>query len=323
MKISFVTPAYNAEATLRRCLDSLLSQTDGDWEVIIVDDGSKDNTYEIACAYAKKDRRIVALTQENQGPGMTRNNAMRHASGDYIAFLDSDDYIEPDYVALVKEKIIGDNLDVVILDNYYEDPNGKLIRMETLSQYAGLDKDALIAVQMTGKMPWGGWRKVIKADIIRSNQIEYSKDAVGEEALFSFRAFYHAERIGFLGKPVLHYVDYPASQSKKGNDDPWGGVVDRLRKYLSEQGLLDRYSRQVNSFAYTALAVSVYRIANNHPFREAIAPIRDKIKLVKQNYHYDCDPACMETRVKLLMPLIRLNCVMPMLLIAKLKRLLK
>lgn len=320
MKISFVTPAYNAASTIGRCLESVIAQTDGDWEAIVVDDGSSDNTYEIICAYAEKDPRITALTQENQGPGMARNNAMRHVSGDYIAFLDSDDYIEPDYVALVKEKIIGGNLDVVILDNYYEDPNGKLISMETLSQYAGLDKDGLIAVQMTGKMPWGGWRKVIKAEIIKENKLEYSRDAVGEEALFSFRAFYCAERIGFLGKPVLHYVDYPASQSKKGNDDPWGGVVARLRKYLSDNGLLEQYSRQVNSFAYTALAVSVYRIANNYPCGEAIALIREQIKTVKQDYRYDCDPACMETRVKLLMPCIRLNAVLPLTLAAKAKK---
>ena len=320
MKLSFVIPAYNAAKTVCRCLDSVLAQTDHDWEVVIVNDGSKDNTYELMRTYAEKDTRIVALSQENQGPGMTRNNAIKHTTGDYIAFLDSDDYIEAEYVALVKEKIAKDQLDVVILDNYYEKPNGDLIRVEALSNFEGSNKEALIAAQMTGKMPWGGWRKVIKADIIKDNKIEYSSDPVGEEAIFSFRVFYHASQIGFLGIPVLHYVDYPASQSKKGNDDPWGGVVDRLSGYLSDNGLLKQYNKQVNSFAYTALAVSIYRISNNHSFREATSLVLARIKEVKQKYKYDCDKACLEGRVRLLLPFIRLNLAFPMVLVAKLKK---
>lgn len=320
MKLSFVIPAYNAAKTVCRCLDSVIAQSDSEWEVVIVDDGSKDNTYEFIQEYAERDSRIIALTQENQGPGITRNNAIKHTTGDYIAFLDSDDYIEPEYVALVKEKLKKDKLDVVVLDNYYEKPNGNHIRVENLSRFAGLDRDALIAVQMTGKMPWGGWRKVIRADIIKNNGIEYSRDAVGEEAIFSFQVFYHASKIGFLGIPVLHYVDYPASQSKKGNDDPWGCVVDRLQKHLLDNGLLEHYRRQVNSFAYTALTVSVYRISNNHSFRKATSLVLKKIKEVKQKYTYDCDKSCLEGRVKLLMPCILLNLALPIVLAAKFKK---
>ena len=318
MKVSFVIPAYNAAKTVCRCLDSVIAQTDGEWEAVVIDDGSSDNTYELISSYAEKDCRIIALTQENQGPGLTRNNAMARATGDYVAFLDSDDYVEKDYLALVKEKIEREELDVVVIDNFYETPDGRLIRMERLSRFAGLCTEELIAVQMTGKMPWGGWRKVVRADLIKKNGIEYSKDAVGEEAVFSFNVFYHASRIGFLGAPVLHYVDYPTSQSKKGNDDPWGPVVDRLLAHLEKNGLLTQYQRPLNSFAYTALAVSAYRISKNHRFFEAVSLVSGKIKETKQKYKCRCDRACLERRVRLLMPLIRANLAFLIVLAARL-----
>lgn len=320
MKISFVIPAYNASKTIERCIKSVQAQDSSDWEAIVVDDGSKDNTFELAKQLASGDERIVVLSQKNQGPGMARNFGMKNVTGDYIAFLDSDDYIERNYVSLVNKKIREERLDVVIIDNFYETPEGRIIRQEKLSDYSALNKEELIAVQMTGKMPWGGWRKVVAKEIIINNQIEYSSDPVGEEALFSFRVFYHAKKIGFLGAYVLHYVDYPTSQSKKGDDDPWGCVVERLSGYLSENDMLERYSKQISSFAYTALAVSAYRISSNHPFGEATSLVSRKIKEVKRKYNCDCDKKCLEGRVRLLMPYIHLNWAFPIVLAAKLKK---
>lgn len=322
MKLSFVIPAYNAAKTVSRCLDSVIAQTDSDWEVVVIDDGSKDNTYEVIQSYAQKDSRIISLTQENKGPGITRNNAIEHTTGDYIAFLDSDDYIEPKYIELVKEKLVKDKLDVVILDNYYEKSNGELIRLENLSRFEGLDKESLIAVQMTGKMPWGGWRKVIKADIIKENEIKYSHDAVGEEAIFSFQVFSHASKIGFLGIPVLHYVDYPTSQSKKGEQDPWGDVVENLKKHLIENGLLRKYEKQLNSFAVTALTVALFRISTQNPFGYAVKMCRLKTREFLQKYPLDFDESCLETRVKLILMFVKIRFMSGVVLISKIKQLL-
>lgn len=319
MKISFVIPAYNAADTVGRCLESVLAQDDPGWEIIVVDDGSEDQTYQILTDYARKDSRITVLKQPNLRPGMARNHAMAHACGEYIAFLDADDYIESDYVSSVKAMIASRGLDVVLLDNYFEDPQGKLIRMERLSEYEKLDKESLIAIQMTGKMPWGGCRKVVKAELIHRNQIRYSQDVVGEEALFSFRVFQYAKHIGFLGKPVYHYVDYPTSQSKKGDDDPWGGAVTRLEDYLREQGLYSRYVRQLNSFALTALVVSLYRISSANGFGRAVTLCRQKIHAYRQTDRKMLDPVGLQTRVKLMAPLVRWNLAVPIVLISKCK----
>ena len=323
MKISFVIPAYNASKTIERCITSVQAQDSSDWEAFVVDDGSKDNTLELAKQLASGDERIVVLSQKNQGPGMARNFGMKNVTGDYIAFLDSDDYIEHNYVSLVNKKISEEQLDVVIIDNYYETPEGKIIRQEKLSNYSTLDKEELIAVQMTGKMPWGGCRKVVAREIIVNNKIEYSSDPVGEEALFSFRVFYHAQRIGFLGAFVLHYVDYPASQSKKGADDPWGAVVVRLDEYIKAEIGDVAYRKEINSFAYTALIVSLYRIGINHCFKDAISLSKKQINMIAKRYPCDCNKYSLERRVKILLPFVRMRFILPIVLFSKLKNGLK
>lgn len=319
MKISFVIPAYNASKTIERCIKSVQAQDSSDWEAIIVDDGSKDNTFELAKQLASGDERIVVLSQKNQGPGMARNFGMKIATGDYIAFLDSDDYIEYNYVSLVNKKISEEKLDVVIIDNFYETPEGKIIRYEKLSKYSTLNKEELIAIQMTGKMPWGGCRKIIVRDIIESNNIEYSNDPVGEEALFSFKVFYHAKKIGFLCAFVLHYVDYPASQSKKGADDPWGAVVVKLDEYIKAEIGDNAYRKEINSFAYTALIVSLYRIGINHRLKDAISLSKKQISLVSKRYSCDCNIFSLENRVKILLPFARMKFVLPIIIFSKLK----
>ena len=93
VKVSIIVPVYNVEKYLRKCLDSLVNQTLKDIEIICINDGTKDNSVEIIDEYVKKYSNVLLINQENQGLGMARNNAMKYAKGDYIAFVDSDDWI--------------------------------------------------------------------------------------------------------------------------------------------------------------------------------------------------------------------------------------
>lgn len=318
MKISFIIPAYNAEKTLAKCVNSLLNQTNENWQAVIMDDGSLDNTFGIAQDFECKDSRIKALTQKNAGPGTARNNALPYCAGEYIAFLDSDDYIEPNYVESVIKLINQKKSDVIVIDNYYEDENGKVIRTENLSRFNCLTKPELIATQITGKMPWGGCRKIIKKSIIKNNKIRYSENTVGEEALFSFLVFYYANKIDFLGETVYHYVDNPKSQSKKGGDDPWGPVVDGLNKYITEN-IGECFKKEINSFAYAALIVSIYRISVNYSFFKALCIAKRKTRDVKKKFPFCIDWHCLEKRVILLLPFIKINLIFPVVIASKVK----
>ena len=152
MKISVIIPVYNSARYLGKCLDSVVGQTYRDWELICVDDGSKDNSLEILRGYEARDSRIKAIHQENAGPGIARNTAIREAKGDYVVFVDSDDYIEPEYFELLSHQ----NEDVVYIDVQDVDEKGKVLRKEYMSRFKGLSKDEVLRGQMTGKIPWGG-----------------------------------------------------------------------------------------------------------------------------------------------------------------------
>ena len=114
IKISIIVPVYNTEKYLGVCLDSLISQTYKDIEIICVDDGSTDNSLQILNDYAAKDSRIKILTQKNQGPSVARNLGLEKAKGEYITFVDSDDWVSIDMCEKIYSKAIDTNADLVL-----------------------------------------------------------------------------------------------------------------------------------------------------------------------------------------------------------------
>ena len=180
--ISVIIPVYNAASFVGRCIKSVLSQTYCDWQMILVDDGSKDNSLEICQKYAASDSRLQIIHQENAGAGAARNAGLAKAVGKYIVFIDSDDYVDKEYFSL----LANHDEDVVFIDVEAIDENCKVVRKEYLSQYKNMDKDDFLRAQMTGKINWGGVRKVVKRKIIDTNNIRYSDHKVGEEALFTY-----------------------------------------------------------------------------------------------------------------------------------------
>lgn len=151
---SFIVPVYNASKYLKKCVDSLLSQTYKNWEAIIVDDGSQDNSWCIIQEYAQKDCRIIPFHQNNTGAGAAHNKAIVMAKGEWIVFVDADDYISSDYLSLLSEKTSGN--DLVFIDILRVSEDGKTIEKQFMSKYAELSKDSLIRGQITGYINWGG-----------------------------------------------------------------------------------------------------------------------------------------------------------------------
>lgn len=126
-KHSIIIPAYNTGNAIRKCIDSIIAQSYTDWELIIVDDGSKDDTPAIIDDYAQRDSRIHALHIPNGGVSNARNVGLEHAKGEYVMFVDSDDWIEPDYLQKVEARM-GDDADVYIMGITldYEDESGRV-----------------------------------------------------------------------------------------------------------------------------------------------------------------------------------------------------
>lgn len=151
--ISVIIPAYNSEMFIGKCIDSVLAQTYSNWELIAIDDGSRDNTFGILKKYAEADSRIRVIHQENQGPGIARNTGIAEANGNYVVFIDSDDYIEKDYFELLVEH----DEDVVFFNVQNVDEKDNVIKQDSMSSNKTLSKDTLIRRQMTGMVNWGGY----------------------------------------------------------------------------------------------------------------------------------------------------------------------
>ena len=151
-KISVIIPIYNAETYVSRCIESVLDQTYCNWQMILVDDGSKDKSLEICQKYADVDDRISVIHQENAGPGIARNTGIAKASGNYVVFIDSDDYIEKDYFLLLSEH----DEDVIFINVRDVDEDGRVLKENFMAKNKNLSIETILRRQMTGKIDWGG-----------------------------------------------------------------------------------------------------------------------------------------------------------------------
>lgn len=305
MKISAIVPVYNTEKYVGRCIDSIMAQTYSDWDLILVDDGSTDQSGLILDEYQKKDPRISVIHQANFGPGPARNNGIEHAKGDYIVFIDSDDIIKPYYFENLSKK----NADVVFIDIDQVDENFHLLHEEHLSRYSSLSRDEFLRRQMTGNIQWGGVRKAVKLQLLKEKDIKFTEHKVGEEALYSFLVVYYAKSIDFICEPVYFYVNRPGSQSNTKEDDPWGPVVQRLRDKTAELGIYEQYADTLNSFLLSALIVSMDNMAQKYTFQEYLKRVKTRI----DNYGilYDkktrIDFKSLNKKVVCMYPLIKLR----------------
>lgn len=288
MKISVIIPVYNSEKYLEKCLDSVLAQTYDNWEVIAMDDGSKDNSFSILEKYAQEDSRFYVETKENEGPGLTRNRALDKATGDFIVFIDSDDYIECNYFELLVKKYENTRADVIFIDIIQESTDGNLIRKERMSRFKDLNRVDMIGCQMTGYMPWGAVRKAVSRALIREKCSRFTDDIVGEEAIYSFDILNNANRVEFINKYLYHYINRPGSQSKNQTGD-WEITLNKIKNHLITNSLICLYERHLSSFAFTVLILWLLRNANKHNVFTLHRIFNNKIREFKDNYGWTAE----------------------------------
>ena len=286
-KISVIVPVYNAENYLNRCIKSVLTQTYTDWQMVLVDDGSKDESLKVCQKYADLDNRIRVIHQENAGPGIARNTGIAAANGDYVVFIDSDDYVEKDYFQLLSEH----DEDVVFINVRNVDEQGHILNEKYMTKNRRLSKDTILRRQMTGRIDWGGVRKALKINVIRDYNVKYTNHKIGEEALYSFLVLWYAKSVAFIDAPLYNYVQRGDSQSHIKVDDPWGDVALSMKTKILEMGLYPKYADTINAFLLTASAVSANNIAKNHTFATYLTEVkkcRKRLdKAIDCKYHID------------------------------------
>jgi len=212
-KISVIVPVYNMEKYLNRCVDSILLQSFSDFEVILVDDGSKDTSGDICDSYALSDSRIRVIHKENGGVSAARNAALNIASGEYITFCDSDDYVETDWLKQLYDNVVNDNfVDVVSMNfNVVGEENDILTKPSEYLQfkkYFDSEHDVikyLISDILCGRAGWSVCIRIFKKSILNKYNIRFCESCnnYAEDMIFVLEYTLKAK-----GVQVLNYRGY-------------------------------------------------------------------------------------------------------------------
>ncbi|MED4787512.1 glycosyltransferase family 2 protein [Bacillus atrophaeus] len=247
-KVSVIIPVYNGEKYLRECLDSALNQTLKNIEVLVVDDGSTDSTRNILRYYEAIDERLKPIYQANQGPATARNNALKQAKGEYVVFLDSDDWVEPETYADMYEAAYNHSADIVFTDMVweYEDATKNCVHKYAVSANRPIDRAEIKAEILTDFLyngSYGGVCKLFRKSFLEAHNIEFpSGKSLGEDWLFNMDAFTHCRTAYYIDKPHYHYRQVNSvSLMRKYNPDLFDSYInsDTLERYVKRWGLYD------------------------------------------------------------------------------------
>ena len=204
-KVSVIIPVYNVENYLRKCLNSLVNQTLKDIEIIVVNDGTLDNSQEIIDEYVKKyPKKVVSIIQENGGQGAARNTGLLHAKGEYIGYVDSDDYVEENMYEELYKKAKEEDSDIVICGNNVVKENYEFLSKEDV------DKEFLL-----GKM--AVWNKIYKKNIIVDNKIQFRSKVWYEDLDFTMKVYFSSKKISYVDKPLYNYLLREGSTMNNNN----------------------------------------------------------------------------------------------------------
>ena len=276
--ISIIIPVYNVEKYLCKCIDSVLGQTYKELEIILVDDGSTDNSGVICDEYEKKDDRIKVIHKKNGGLSDARNCGLDNAIGEYIAFLDSDDWVDFKYIEILYENLRNYNADISICNFRRVHDEKELLNnhnniilynnIEALQQiYTNKSVQAIVA-----------WNKLYKKSIFKKNR--FPKGKIHEDEYLIPILLYSTKRVVYTDKELVYYRQTPNSimnsKFKLKNLDYLYALRER-NKFFKENNLSELYQKGINS--------EVEKIIESY-FYVQESDIKNKKEVMQQIYKY-------------------------------------
>jgi glycosyltransferase involved in cell wall biosynthesis len=280
-KVSIIVPVYKVEPYIRKCVDSILAQTLTDFELILVDDGSPDNCGEICDEYAQKDSRVKVIHKENGGQATARNAALDIAKGQYVGFVDSDDWIEPDMYELLYGMCIQNDCEIancssiIYFKNKTVKNGGHALTIHNRQQ--------AMEAMLEGKL----YDEVVWTKLIKRNLLEDIRFPVGvayEDTAFTYKVVHKSNRVSCLGAPKYHYIkrdDSTMDRAIKGIKIDAVLIYEEMYRFIEQNypGLTDLVTLKLANSAMTILNLisfhshqleyrseyyKVVKILNNH-----------------------------------------------------------
>lgn len=317
--VSIIVPVYNVEKYLMRCYNSIALQTYKNWEVILIDDGSADGSGKLCDELAGNDSRIRVIHKENEGLGLTRNCGIKNSKGNYVFFVDSDDYIEQDAIKVLVELVEKHECDLAIGNFYYQEQNielpiptgvysGKQIITDIVPRIIGSE------LGITDQLTPSSCGKLYKTSIFIDNDIWFSseRELIWEDLAFNLEYMRACRSIYLTDKPVYHYCFNAESLTHKYDHCKLEKVITMyryMREKLEDAQLLEVVEGRLNnSFAghiRTCLKLEAFydrkngyfktierigRICNNQEVQIIVASIDSK--------YYNCSQKILSFLIK-------------------------
>ena len=286
VKVSVVVPVYNVEKYLDKCLNSLVKQTLKDIEIIVVNDGTKDNSQDIIDKYAKKYKNIKAYKKKNGGLSSARNYGIERCAGEYIAFLDSDDYVEYDMYEKLYNKAKSEDFDVTvcnvnyIYDNYTKEVTSNLVKdIKTKEEI----KKSMINIYPSV------WNKLYKKELF-NNDIQFKEGVWFEDVEFLYRLFPYINSIGVTSDYSINYVQREGAITKTFDErvfhyiDNFNGILN----FYKENNLYEEYEKEIEycyvRYLYATFINSASNFTDKTLYNKAVSEAKKNVKENFPNY---------------------------------------
>lgn len=255
ISISIIIPIYNSEKYVKKTMSSIVSQTLKDIEIICINDCSTDDSLKMLKRVQKSDKRIKIINnKKNLGPGISRNLGILKSKGEYIHFLDSDDWLERDACELLYKKAKKENADVVFIRPKIVFKNKTILDRRLLSNKDVQDREIVFKKTLTRKVAWAPWSKLIKKDLLIKNKIKFPNIHIAEDMQFSCEVIHSTKKISQVKKYLYNY--YIRDGSLMSFSHPERRIknylksIKLMKKFLNKKEILKKYKREFLHFKF-------------------------------------------------------------------------
>lgn len=238
--VSIIVPVYNAEKTFNRCVNSILNQTFQDWELLLIDDGSTDQSGNLCDEYASKDQRIKVFHKENEGVSVARNLGIKESTGEYITFIDADDEVVKDYLAILYENIQQSDIVFFFFQWIYTDNSKLVILLDNFYSEERISIEKEISLLMNNKIGYDLFgftcNKIFRSYIIKKNNILFVKDlATSEDEVFTLDYCRYVRKFKVINLPLyIYHISDGGLTYKKKSPSEWMLLASRFNCLVKE-----------------------------------------------------------------------------------------
>ena len=286
-KVSIIVPVYNVESYLEKCLNSLVHQTLNDIEIIAVNDGSTDKSLDILMNYScKYPEKIKVITQENQGLSGARNKGLQFATGEYIGFVDSDDWVEKEMYEEMYKKAISKDFDMVVCDLTY------IYENHTKKAYSNIKKDIQTEKEIKKSMlaiyP-AAWNKLYKKSLFENN-VFFKEKVWFEDVEFLYRLYPYIKSIGVVHKSFVNYLQRKGAITSIFDErlyhyiSNWNGIIDFYKEKKFYENYKDVLEYCYVRYLYATFVKRAISYKNKEKYQKAVKEAIKQVNLHFPNY---------------------------------------